>query len=63
MLPLNLTKEELEILKDVLEGSLSDLRMEIANTDRMEFREQLKERKNVIAKVIEWASAAPAATK
>lgn len=53
MLELDLNTEEQSILKMVLESYLSDLRMEIADTDRMEFRDMLKERKAVLIKVIE----------
>ncbi len=53
MLELDLSQEEQTILKSLLESELSDLRMEIADTDRMEFRDMLKERKAVLVKVIE----------
>jgi hypothetical protein len=36
----------------VLKSYLSDLRMEIADTDRQDFRDMLKERKAVIGKVL-----------
>ncbi len=41
---LELNSEEARILADVLEDYVSDLRMEIANTDSMEVREELKGR-------------------
>ena len=53
MLQLDVNDDEKTILKEVLESYLSDLRMEIADTDRMEFRDMLKERKAVLIKVIE----------
>ncbi len=53
MLELDLDANEKSILKMVLESYLSDLRMEIADTDRMAFRDMLKERKAVLIKVIE----------
>ncbi len=53
MVQLDLSEEERQILLEVLETALSDLRMEIADTDRMEFREMLKERKAVLSKAIE----------
>ncbi|UCF30946.1 MAG: hypothetical protein JSV26_00485 [bacterium] len=46
-----LTPEEREILVDVLDTCLSDLRMQIAHTDRQNFRDMLKERKKVLMKV------------
>ena len=53
MINLELTKEEKDILATVLESYLSDLRMEIADTDSMDFRESLKKKKNVLKKVLE----------
>ncbi len=40
------------VLKMVLESYLSDLRMEIAGTDSMDFREKLKARKTILRKVV-----------
>ena len=53
MITLDLNDEEQKILTFVLESYLSDLRMEIAGTDRMDFREMLKERKAVIRKALD----------
>jgi hypothetical protein len=53
MINLDLTNEEKDILAMVLESYLSDLRMEIADTDSMDFRESLKKRKDVLKKVLE----------
>jgi len=53
MINLDLTKEENDILAVVLESYLSDLRMEIADTDSMDFRESLKKKKDVLNKVLE----------
>jgi hypothetical protein len=53
MINLNLTKEENGILARVLESYLSDLRMEIADTDSMDFRESLKKKKDVLNKVLD----------
>ena len=58
MLNLELTKEEKDILAMVLESYLSDLRMEIADTDSMDFRESLKKRKDVLNKVLETLKSA-----
>ena len=58
MLQIDLTHDEATILRQVLESYLSDLRMEIANTDDMGFREMLKHRKSVIAKVLERVAGA-----
>jgi len=53
MLNLNLSNEEMLILRKILEYDLSELRMEIADTDRMDFRENLKRQKTILKKVIE----------
>ncbi len=51
MYHLDLDEQEKEILLNTLESYLSDLRYEIADTDRLEFREQLKTRKAVLEKI------------
>jgi hypothetical protein len=53
MIHLDLSSDEAKTLSDILESYLSDLRMEIADTDSQDFRELLKERKAVVAKTIE----------
>lgn len=52
MFQLDLVPEEAQMLREMLEDYLSDLRMEIADTDRKDFREVLKLRKEVILKVL-----------
>ena len=62
MIQFDLSDEDRQILLEVLENALSDLRMEIADTDSMDFREMLKGRKAVIKKAIaalKEAAAAP----
>ena len=56
ILHVELSSEEVEMLQEVLESEISDLRMEIADTDRLEFREQLKERKETIRKLLKALS-------
>lgn len=41
---LNLSSEQAETLAQVLEDYISDLRMEIADTDSQEFRDDLKKK-------------------
>jgi hypothetical protein len=53
MIHLNLNPEERQILLEVLECYISDLTMEISDTDRLEFREMLKARRRTVIKVIE----------
>lgn len=62
MVHLELTPDEAETLSEALESYLSDLRMEIADTDRQDFREMLKAKKMVLVKVVEaLAQGQPAA--
>ena len=64
MIQLMITEEERELLMDILENDISDLRMEIADTDRRGYREMLKKReilmKNIQQK-LDQASAEKAA--
>lgn len=53
MVHLTLTDEEAGTLKKALETYLSDLRMEIADTDAQDFRENLKQEKSVITRLLE----------
>jgi len=52
MVHIDLDPTEAEVLKLVLESYLSDLRMEIADTDSQDFRDKLKDRKMVLRKVV-----------
>ena len=51
MVHLELSPTEAEILRMVLESYLSDLRMEIADTDSLDYRKGLKDRKAVLRKI------------
>jgi len=53
MIHLDFSTEETKILGSVLESYLSELRMEIADTDSRDFRDMLKERKAVIEKTLD----------
>lgn len=53
MIHLDFTTDEIKILANVLESYLSELRMEIADTDSRDFREMLKERKIVLEKTLD----------
>ena len=53
MRQLTLTDEEAGTLRRVLEQYVSDLRMEIADTDSMDFRDQLKREDAFLKKLIE----------
>lgn len=56
MVNLDLTEDEEKVLHTVIDSYLSDLRMEIADTDRKDFREMLKQRKQVLIKVLDSLS-------
>jgi hypothetical protein len=49
---LNLSEDEQNIIEDILENNISDLSMEITNTDKMEYREKLKVKRNVLQKLL-----------
>ena len=48
---LELQDDEARILAEALEGYLGDLSMEIGHTDSMDFREGLKQRRDVLARI------------
>jgi hypothetical protein len=48
MVRLDLSAEEAGVLLDVLEDYVSDLRMEVSNTDNMTFREALKAKEAIL---------------
>ena len=50
---ISLNEEEIEALVTLLEGSLRDLSYEIADTDRMQFRDQIKARRDLLAKILD----------
>lgn len=52
MITVDLADEECAALRRVLETYLSDLRMEIADTDSFDFRAMLKERKGALQSVL-----------
>lgn len=52
MVQVDLTPEESAVVVELLENRLADLRMEIADTDSQDFREELKSRKQALAKLI-----------
>jgi hypothetical protein len=51
MIHLDLDDKERQILCETLRSYLSDLRYEIADTDSLDFRERLKDRKAVLEKI------------
>jgi len=53
MIRIELTTEEAETLRDSLESYFSELRMEIAGTENMTFREMLKKKEQFLLKIIQ----------
>lgn len=52
MFQLDLNSEEKDTLISILESCLSDLRMEIADTDSQDYRDVLKQRKGILLKTL-----------
>jgi len=52
VLELDLNREEREILVDILETRLADLRMEIGRTSKLAYRDMLRKRKKVLEKAV-----------
>jgi hypothetical protein len=62
---LELTATEAQALGNALESYLSDLRMEIAGTDSWDYRQSLRERRDVVSQVLQKlrsTAAVPATT-
>ena len=53
MIQLSLSTEEATELREVLESFVSDLLMEIANTDLKDMRDRLKQRESILNKIIQ----------
>ena len=60
MFTLTLDQEERETLKDILECSLSELHTEIVHTDNRCFRQALKDRKEVLQRMLNGLHSAAA---
>jgi hypothetical protein len=57
MAQITLTQEEVAALRDILSSYLSDLRMEVADTDSMQFREGLKRTEVLLKKLLQQLDA------
>jgi len=56
MTQLNLTETEVLTLKKTLDSYISDLRMEIADTDDKDFRDRLKQEEVILTKILKSLS-------
>jgi hypothetical protein len=52
MVRLELDRVQADMLREMLESYLGDLRMEISQTDRLDFREDLKKREVLLKELI-----------
>lgn len=59
MIHLELDATEQKTLIETLQSYLSDLSVEIADTDKLEFREQLKAKRDVLNKILEAVQPLP----
>ncbi len=57
MVRIELSAQEAEELSRILEDYLSDLRMEIVDTDAQDFREGLKKRKEFLSRLVDQLKA------
>ncbi|HNR45904.1 MAG TPA: hypothetical protein PKO03_02480 [Anaerolineaceae bacterium] len=60
MVRLELSPEQYQLLVELLESCLSDLRMEIVDTDRIDYKDMLKDRKDVLLSLLETLRSASA---
>jgi len=52
MMAEQLTPEDLELLQDIIEEYISDLRMEIQETDSYDFRQGLKQKEEALKRIL-----------
>ena len=62
MYQLNLTEEERMLLAELLDGAISEIRMEIADTDKWEYKELLKGREVLMKKLLREVAAVEVTT-
>ncbi len=60
MSSLELNHEQQDILKEYLERVLSDLSVEIAGTDRKQYRDEIKAERRLLQEIMEQLDNAPA---
>lgn len=56
MIPLKLTPEEIELLREILETHRREMTLEIAHTDSSKFKTMLKEKQHILNDLIEKIS-------
>jgi hypothetical protein len=55
---LSITPADADLLREILEGALGDLRMEIADTDSYDFRQALKRKESLLHRLLDDLSRA-----
>ena len=58
MITIQLTQAEQELLTQILECCISDIRMEIADTDNINFKQMLKNRKAIMKQLLSMVQSA-----
>jgi len=53
MVTLQLTPEQAQVLAQMLEACISDMRMEISQTDNIGYKKMLKERKALLEQILQ----------
>ena len=56
---LELTQEELDVLREVLTHCTSEIDVEVFRTDTRDFKEMLKHRREILEHILSKVSAAP----
>jgi hypothetical protein len=59
VISIDFTSAERKLLREMIDGMLSELRMEIADTDRLDYREMLRARKVVLQRVLDAMDVLP----
>ena len=60
MVRLELSPEQYQLLVELLESCLSDLRVEIVDTARIDYKDMLKDRKDILLSLLETLRSASA---
>jgi hypothetical protein len=53
MIHLNLEENQVQVLQEILESTVADLGYEIGNTPTYDYRQQLKERRTELTRILE----------
>jgi len=61
MIRIELSDEEATLLAEALRGEVSDLSMEIADTDALDFRQRLKHKKTLLEGLVRRLEESPVA--